>query len=51
MMELGDVWGDADLIPAYRYLRKHKKGIIPNSWETTFKELDDELEKVCPNSQ
>jgi hypothetical protein len=38
-MELGDVWGDAELITAYRYLRTHKKGTIPPSWEKLLMSL------------
>jgi len=47
-MPLGDVWQDANLIEVYRYLRKFKKNVVPQSWESVFDDLDAELEKLYP---
>ena len=47
-MPLGDVWQDANLIEVYRYLRKFKKNVVPQSWESVFDDLNAELEKLYP---
>ena len=47
-MPLGDVWQDANLIEVYRYLRKFKKHVVPQSWESVFDDFDAELEKLYP---
>lgn len=48
-LPLNDLWSDADLVGAYRYLQSSKKSKIPLTWQPVFDELDAELAKVSPN--
>ena len=47
-MDLGDIWGDAKLVEAYRYLRAYKPGTVPVSWQTPLEKLDGELDVAFP---
>lgn len=48
-MPLGkDLWHDAQLVEAYRYIRKCKKHSVPNSWQSVFEDLDAELDRIYP---
>ena len=38
---LGDVWGDAELISIYQYLRRGAR--IPDSWDAAIAKFDNEL--------
>ena len=44
-LPLGDVWADAQLIDVYKYLRKSKNTMVPNTWVPLFEELDRQIEK------
>ena len=49
-LELGDdMWEDAHLISAYRYLRHYHKVQVPVSWQAVLEQLDADLEKLCPS--
>ena len=48
-LPLGDVWGDADLVGAYKYFRNANKSKIPNSWYKVFQDLDEEIQQASPN--
>ena len=37
----GDVWGDAELISIYQYLRRGAR--IPDSWDAAIAKFDNEL--------
>lgn len=47
-MELGDLWEDACLVETYRYLRFHKKSLVPLEWQPVLEELDAELDNLYP---
>ena len=46
--DLGDIWGDAKLVEAYRYLRAYKPCTVPVSWQASLEKLDGELDAACP---
>ena len=43
-LPLGDTWADAQLIDVYKYLRKSKKTMVPNTWVPVFEKLDSQIE-------
>ena len=43
-MSLGDIWGDAKLIDAYKYIRAYKPSTVPDSWQTVLDQLDKDLD-------
>lgn len=47
-LPIGDLWPDAKLVEAYRYIRQSPKTTVPDTWHSVFEELDAELDKICP---
>ena len=50
-MQLGDPWGDAEMVEVWCYLYKNKHLLVPSSWQSTMAAFHEELRASVPRLQ
>ena len=43
----GDLWGDANLMEVYQYLRTNKNLVVPECWEVALAEFEEDAQRAA----